>query len=305
MGVVIAATWSLGLALAGATLVMWLEPRLLAPGAEHGPATVLPARGRRVSQRPDRWLHAAAPFVAVVAVVWAVTIIPFGPELIGADLGIGLFYFLVVADIVLLAVALGGWGADTADAVECCYRIVGQLIAYVVPLGLAVIGPAMMARSLSTGAIVEAQSRAGLWYAAVQPIGFALFVATGLMQTYRAPFLEPFADRLGHAMLLSYGAAARALWRVSLAGLLFAVAAMGALLFLGGHAGPWLPGPAWMIVKTVAMLVLMITAGRLVRPLSTAQMLALSWKLLIPLGLLNVLIVGGLILLGVGQGPFT
>ncbi|MEW6168411.1 MAG: NADH-quinone oxidoreductase subunit H [Pseudomonadota bacterium] len=304
MGVGLAVLWTLLLALAGSALVAAIEPHRLGHGNEPGPAAELRTLPWRRSRRPDRWLHGAAPVVALIALAWAVLILPFGRELIGADLGIGLFYFLVVVDILLLAVALGGWGADTADAVECCYRVIAQLVAYVVPLGLAVIGPAMMARSLSTVDIVEAQARAGLWYVVAQPLGFALFVAAGLMQSYRAPFLEPFAQRLQQAMLASYAPPLRALWRVALSGLLFVVAAMGATLFLGGYAGPWLPGWAWMLLKTLAMIVLMLGLGRCFALRSSAQMLALSWKLLIPLGLLNVLVVGALILLGVGQGAF-
>ena len=89
-------------------------------------------------------------------------------------------------------------------------------------------------------------------------------------------------------------------WRAALAGLLFVVAAMGALLFLGGWLGPVLPGPVWMLLKTLALVALMLWIGRRVKPLSTAQMLRLSWRVLIPAGLVNVLLVGGLILLGVG-----
>ena len=75
---------------------------------------------------------------------------------------------------------------------------------------------------------------------------------------------------------------------------------MGAVLVLGGWLGPWLPGPVWMLVKTYALMALMLGLGRLAQPLSVAQMLALSWKVLIPVGLVNVLLVGLLILFGIG-----
>ncbi len=91
------------------------------------------------------------------------------------------------------------------------------------------------------------------------------------------------------------------IWRLSLAGLLFVVAAMGAVLYLGGWLGPWLPAPVWMLLKTFALMAFMLWLGRRVQPLSTAQMLKLSWRILTPVGLVNVLIVGALILLGVGQ----
>lgn len=291
----------LGLLL-GAGVVAWVEPRLIR--GEAGPAApIIGAEGRWPSM-PDPWLYLAGPLLALLAAVWGMAVIPFGPELIGRDVNIGLFYFIVVVDFAVLGIAVGGWGANTPHAVEACYRIVAQLIAYVVPLGLAIIGPIMMARSLSTVDIVEAQSQADLWYLVAQPLGFALYVVSGLMQAYRAPFLEPFAARLEHGVLGAFGGWLAVLWRVALSGVLFLVAAMGAVLFLGGYAGPWLPGWVWMAIKTLGMVWLMLWAGRRVRLLSTAEMLELAWKILIPVGLLNVLIVGALILLGVGQSPF-
>jgi NADH-quinone oxidoreductase subunit H len=286
----------------GAVLAWAVERGLVRSGEEAGPAHVAQLRNALDILNADRWLLPAAPVVALGGVALGMVVVPFGGGLIGRDLGIGVFYFIVVIDFVVLGVAVGGWGANTSDAVDACYRIVAQLVAYVVPLGLAYVGVIMMARSLSTVTIVAAQS--GLWFIILQPIGFVLYLVTGLMQSYRAPFLEPFAASIGGGVLGASGGWSAVLWRIALSGVLFLVAAMGAVLYLGGPYGPWLPGWAWMLLKTFAVMALMLWLGRRVRPLSTAQMLALSWKFLTPLGLLNVLLVGGLILLGVGPpGP--
>lgn len=274
-----------------------LLERGLARG-EPGPESRIGQDAAPALPNRDRWLYPAGPVVALAGVFLGALVIPFGPALVGQDLGIGVFYFIVVLDFVVLGVALSGWGANTADAVESCYRIVAQLVAYVVPLGLALVGAIMMAKSLSVVRIVDAQS--GLWFIVLQPQGFALYLMTGLMQCYRAPFMEPFARSIGGGMLGAAGGWTGLLWRAALSGILFLVAAMGAALYLGGWLGPWLPGPLWMLLKTFALMALMIVLGRLVRPLSTAQMLALSWKVLIPVGLANVLIVGALILLHIG-----
>jgi len=286
-------------ALLGGGAATWGLERLFArPGWEPGPARTADLRHRLDIPNADRWLLPTGPIVALVGVALAMVVVPFGPGLIGRDLGIGVFYVIVVIDFVVLGLALAGWGAATADAVETCYRIVAQLVAYVVPLGLAYVGVIMMARSLSTVAIVEAQH--GLWFVVLQPVGFGLYLVTGLMQAYRTPFLEPFAASIGGGVLGSTGGWAALLWRIALSGVLFLVAAIGAVLYLGGSNGPVLPGWAWMLIKTYALMALMLGLGRTVRPLSTAEMLALSWKVLIPLGLVNVLLVGGLILVGVG-----
>jgi NADH-quinone oxidoreductase subunit H len=286
----------------GAILAWAVETALVRSGEEAGPARTAQLRHGLDVLNADRWLLPAAPVVALGGVTLGMVVVPFGGGLIGRDLGIGVFYFIVVIDFVVLGVALGGWGTNTADAVDACYRIVAQLVAYVVPLGLAYVGVIMMAQSLSTVTIVAAQS--GLWFIVLQPIGFALYLVTGLMQSYRAPFLEPFAASIGGGVLGGSGGWSAVLWRIALSGVLFLVAAVGAVLYLGGPHGPWLPGWAWMLLKTFGLMALMLWLGQRVRPLSTAQMLALSWKLLTPLGLLNVLLVGGLVLLGIGpSGP--
>lgn len=306
MGVAATAAVVILMLAVGAAVTRRLEWRLVGSRGEAGPASRVGVAKRDVlPTNLDPWMYYSAPVVALLGAGWAAVVIPFGPRWIGADLTIGLFYFLVVVDYVVLGVALGGWGAVAPHSVESCYRIVAQLIAYVIPLGLAVIGPIMMARSLSTVDIVEAQVSSGLWYVVVQPLGFVLYVATALMQSYRAPFLEPFAERLNLGVLTVYGGWKLVVWRLALAGLLFVVSAMGAVLFLGGYGGPYLPAPLWMAIKTLGLMTLMIWLGRCVRLLTTAEMLALAWKILIPAGLLNVLIVGVLILLGVGQSPFN
>lgn len=296
MGVGTGAGFVLLVLFGGAWLTGGLEHWIGSP--ERGPARPVLLSRTTVPPHADRWLFPAGAVIGLIGVLLAAVVLPFGPTLVARDLGIGVFYFIVVIDFVVLGIALTGWGANTPEAIESCYRIIAQLVAYVVPLGLAYVGAIMMARSLSTVRIVESQS--GLWFIVLQPIGFALYLVSGLMQSYRAPFLEPFADGIGGGMLSMVGGWTALLWRVVLAGVLFLVAAMGAVLFLGGWSGPWLPPPAWMVLKTCALMALMLWLGRLVPPLSTSKILALSWRVLIPIGLVNVLVVGILILLHIG-----
>jgi len=297
VGIASGALLVLATLLVGGVGTMGLE-RLMRLRAELGPAAAPRVREDVKLLNADRWLYPAGTVSALMGVLLALVVVPFGPGLIAEDLGIGAFYFIVVVDFVVLGVALTGWGANTRDAVDTYYRMTAQLVAYVVPLGLAYVGAIMMAESLSIVTIVERQT--GLWFVVLQPIGFVLYLITGLMQAYRAPFMEPFSEHLGNGVLGVVGGWQALVWRFVLAGLLFAVAAMGSVLYLGGWLGPWLPAPVWMLLKTFALMALMLGLGRLVKPLSTAQMLKLSWRVLIPVGLANVLVVGALILLGVG-----
>ncbi len=296
MGIAAATGLVLLIVLGGGALTMAVERAFAGP--EKGPARGIALDRAEALPNADRWLAPAGPVAALVGVLLGAVVLPFGPALIPADLEIGVFFFIVVIDFAVLGIALAGWGANTPDGIEACYRVVAQLVSYIIPLGLAYVGAIMMARSLSTERIVAAQ--ANMWFAVLQPIGFVLYVIAGLMQSYRRPFLEPFADSIDGGVFGDASGWAALVWRASLSGLLFLTAAMGAVLFLGGWSGPFLPAPAWMTIKTVAMMALMLGAGRLVRPLGTAQMLALAWRILIPVGLVNVLLVGILILLHVG-----
>jgi NADH-quinone oxidoreductase subunit H len=298
MGVITTAAVVLIALLAGAALTAVLERVFVRAGWEAGPAQTADIRHDLEIANSDRWLLPAGPLVALAGVSLATIVVPFGPGLVGRDLGIGVFYVIVVIDFVVLGIALAGWAANTTDSIEACYRIIAQLAAYVVPLGFAYVGVIMMAGSLSTVAIVGAQH--DLWFVIVQPLGFVLYIVTGLMQSCRAPFLEPFAASIGGGVIGVSAGWSALLWRFVLSGVLFLVAAIGAVLYLGGPNGPLLPGWAWMLIKSYGLMALMLGLGRCVRPLSTAQMLALSWKVFIPLGLLNVLLVGVLILLGTG-----
>lgn len=297
MGVIVRAVSVFAALIVAALLSEYLERRMTLESVVSVGSPAASPRGA-TPPHPDAWLYPAGPCVALIGVLLAMIALPFSGTLVGADLGIGAFYFIVVVDYVVVGVALAGWGANVAHAVEACYRIVAQMISYVVPLGLAYVGALMMARSLSTEQIVHAQS--GRWFIVLQPLGFVLYVVTGLMECYRRPFSEPFSSRIGHGVLGHAPGWMGIVWRIALSGLLFVVAAMGSVLYLGGWLGPVLPGPVWFLLKTYALMALMLYLGHKVPPMSVAQMLSLSWRYLIPIGMTNVLVVGVLILLGVG-----
>ena len=280
----------------GTLITILIEPRLNFIKSEPGPSAKF-QDGLSIPNHRDSWLYNSAPITGLAGLFLSAVIIPINKDLVGADLGIGIFYFIVVVDYVVLAIALGGWSGNIPQSIETCYRIIAQLVSYVVPLGLAIIGPIMMAKSMSTQKIIASQEN--LWFIVSQPLGFILYIITGLMQVYRAPFLEPFAADIDGGVLSIYTGWQGIIWKITLSGIFFVVAAMGAILFLGGWNGPVLPGFLWMIIKTSGILILMKWAGQKIKLLSTAKMLEISWKILIPVGLLNVLIVGGLILLGV------
>lgn len=279
--------------LVGMTVVNMFEKKFVLTSRAHSMEKTMPD----TPVVRDKWMYYAGPITAFIGLLLASVILPFAKN-IGSDTNIGIFYFIVVMDFVVMGIAVAGWGANTARSVEACYRAIAQLLSYVLPLGLSLVGVAMMASSLSTQMIVKAQ--VGTWFVIHQPLGFFLYFATGLMLSYRNPFAEPFSKNIDGGISSDYMGWQKTLVGFILSGTIFIIAALGTALFLGGWQGPSiLPGMVWFWGKTILVIIVLHILSRKLPRLSVSQMLSLSWKIFIPLGLINVLATGVLILLGV------
>ncbi len=280
----------------------------------HGPrwigaAIVLPLREALallrqedlVPRGADGFLFRSAPLVALAAVALAALVIPLGPQLVGFDPAIGLFYFIVVLGPFVIALMNAGWSQNGKEGLFGTFRAAAYLVSYEVPLGFAAIGPVMAAESLSTVRIVEAQR--GLWYAVWQPLGLAIYLVTALYTSYRHPFDIPQAgSELEGGVLGEYSGARLLLFKLVLNALFLLLMAMGVVLFFGGWHGPLLPGPVWLVLKTFALAAAVLWTSRFAPRLRHDQMLALAWKILLPASLVNITMVGILALIVPGGG---
>lgn len=230
----------------------------------------------------------------------AAWVVPFGAGRVGGDPAVGLFFFLALLAPVVVALANAGWSANGKFGVVASIRAAAHIVAYEVVLGFAILGPAMAAESLSIVRIVESQQE--LWNVVWQPLGIALYLVSVMMAAYRAPFDTPFAgSELTGGVLGEYGGARLLVFRAALAALLFIVAAVGAAVYLGGWHGPpgigrFLPGPVWMLLKSYALVAVILWVGRLVPRVGHEQMLAFAWKVVLPVSFVNLTLVGVLML---------
>lgn len=244
----------------------------------------------------DRLLFRSAPCLALITVALAALVIPLGPRSVGFDPSIGLFYFIVVLGPFVIAMFGAGWSQNSKVGLFGAFRAVTCLLAYEVPLGFAAIGPVMDAGSLSTLRIVAAQTH--LWYVVWQPLGLAIYIISALMMSYAHPFDMPQSEsELAGGVLAEYSGARLLLFRLALDALFLLLMAMGVVLFLGGGNGPLLPAPAWFVIKTAALAAFALWVSRFAPRLRHDQMLALSWKILLPASLVNIALVGALTLL--------
>lgn len=287
------------------TYAMAVLQHLLLVGPRHiGDALLLPITETLLLLRQenllprgaDTFLFRSAPFIALAVVSLVALIIPLGPNLIGFDPAIGLFYFIVLLSPFVVALMNASWSQNAKEGLFATFRAAAYLISYEVPLGFAAIGPVMAAQSLSIQHIVRAQ--AGLWYVVWQPLGLVIYVLAALIVTFRHPFDSALAgSELEGGALAEYSGPRLLLFKVALHAIFLLVMAMGVVLFFGGWQGPLLPAPLWFVLKTFALSAIALWGGHLLPRLRHDQMLTLSWKILLPASLVNITLVGILTLI--------
>lgn len=299
----------------------WLERKLLGKfQLRYGPNRVGPlgllqplADGVKLlfkeSFRPsavDATIYFAAPMISMVVALFVYAVIPFGPEvsLFGrrvtlylADVNVGILLVLAASSIGVYGIILGGWSSNSKYSLLGSLRSSAQLISYELALGLAVIGVVLTAGTLSLVEIVEAQS--GIWFVALQPLGFLIFLTAALAETNRAPFDLPEAEQeLVAGFHTEYGGFKFAMFY---AGEYIGIVTMSALittLFLGGWHGPWLPPLLWFAIKTFAFIFVFIWLRATLPRVRHDQLMAFGWKFLVPLGLVNIVVTSLIVILG-------
>mgnify|MGYP005848528691 CR=1 FL=1 len=248
-----------------------------------------------VPANADPWVYRLASFAVVVPALLVYTVIPFGPKLVIADLNIGVLFFVAAGSVGIVGVLMAGWGSNNKFALLGAMRAAAQIISYEIPLAFSIIGVVMLAGSLSTVSIVDFQGAwLGLkWNILFQPVGFLVFFAAATAEVNRTPFDLMEADsEIVAGYHVEYSGIRFALFFLAEYLSSFAMAALAVTLFLGGWHGPVLPPWLWFIVKTYAVFFLFYWLRGTLPRLRVDQMMSFSWKVLLPLALLNVLLTG-------------
>jgi NADH-quinone oxidoreductase subunit H len=244
----------------------------------------------------DRGVYNLAPIVFLVPCILIYATIPFAPGLGVADLNIGVLFFLAVSSLEIVGLFMGGWGSNNKYALLSAMRAVNQIISYDLPFVLAALVPVLLAGSLKMSAIVAAQQ--GLWFVAYPVLGqlaFVAFVIATLAAENRVPFdiLEAESELVA-GFRVEYSGMKFALIQLGEYAHMLGTSFLGALLFLGGWLGPgpaWL-GPVWFLVKAMLVFLLVTWVRWTFVRIRVDQILAISWKLLLPASLLLLLATG-------------
>ncbi len=244
----------------------------------------------------DRPVYNLAPLVFMVPCLLIFATIPFAPGLGVADLNIGVLFFLAVSSLEIVGLFMGGWGSNNKYALLSAMRAVNQIISYDLPFVFVALVPVLLAGSLQMSAIVAAQH--GLWFVAYPGLGqlaFVLFVVAALAAENRVPFdiLEAESELVA-GFRVEYSGMKFALIQLAEYAHALGTSFLGAVLFLGGWLGPgpaWL-GPLWILLKAIAIFVLVTWVRWSFVRIRVDQILAISWKLLLPASVVLLLATG-------------
>ncbi|MFB3910246.1 MAG: NADH-quinone oxidoreductase subunit NuoH [Candidatus Eisenbacteria bacterium] len=295
--------------------LIWYERRLLARFQDRlGPNRVGPfgllqpladvlkllAKEDWVPPFADRFLFVLAPTIVVVTVLFAFAVVPFTDRIVVADSNVGLLFVLGMLSLGVYSVTLGGWSSNSKYALIGGMRAAAQMISYELPLGLSLLGVVLLAGSFRLTDIVEAQR--AVPFAIVQPVGFALFLVAGIAESRRIPFDLPEAENeLVAGYHTEYSAMKFALFFMGEYLDVTLLSSFATLLFLGGWLGPGLPGVVWFLLKMGILISVFIWVRSILPRYRFDQLMALGWKWMLPLALVNVLATGA-IALSLAQG---
>jgi NADH-quinone oxidoreductase subunit H len=261
--------------------------------------------------RADRRVFAFAPAVVVISTFLVFLVLPTGPDLVVSDLDVGVFYALAVSSLSVVGVLMAGWASANKFALLGALRAAAQLIAYELPLLLAVVGVVVMAGTMSLQGIVEAQQNGSIFgwdgignpFIFAQIIGFVLFLVAAQAELTQTPFDMPVAEsELVAGYMVEYTGFRFLFFFIGEFGTAFAFAALAATLFLGGWSIPHVTdtglanvlGPIVLVTKIMLVAFLMFWVRFTYPRLREDQLQAVAWKYLIPIGLANILITGAL-----------
>lgn len=243
---------------------------------------------RRTTLAADRLLWRVGGAGLLVVALLMVVVVPLGRWTL-ADLAVGLVWFNAMDVVVWAVVWLAGWGANSAHALVGGYRFLAQALSYELPLMFALTAPAVAAGSLRMGDIVAAQQ--GLWFAVWMPVAFIVFCAAVVGFSVWGPFATPVGADVAGGVLAETSGVDRWLVLAGRWALLTAGAAFGVAAFLGGGAGPLLPGWLWVLVKTALLLAVLVAVGRRLPRLRPDRIPGVAWLGALPLVLVQLLVV--------------
>ncbi|MBW6475601.1 MAG: NADH-quinone oxidoreductase subunit NuoH [Chromatiales bacterium] len=284
--------WGLGQPLADAVKLMFKEV-IIPSGANKGLFLMAP-------------VLAMAPALAV----WAV--IPFGSEMVIADINASLLYVLALTSVGVYGIILAGWASNSKYPFISAMRSAAQIVSYEIAMGFALVGVILAAGSLNLGQIVAGQ-QGGIWqwyWLPLLPL-FVIYFISGVAETNRAPFdVAEGESEIVAGFHVEYSGMPFAVFFLAEYANMILIAVLAALMFMGGWLSPFEGVPVlgdtflaessivWLLAKTSMFLFLYLWFRATFPRYRYDQIMRLGWKVFIPITIVWLLVVGVLVITG-------
>jgi NADH-quinone oxidoreductase subunit H len=266
-----------------------------------------------IPSQADQVLHLVAPFLAMSATVLTLAVVPYSPLLQIADVNIGILYVTAISGLGVMGTLLGGWSSNNKWSLVGGMRGAAQLISYEISATLSVLVVVLFAGTLSLSGIVQSQE-AGWWVWRAHGVGvvaFFIFIIASTAEINRTPFDIPEGEsEITGGFHTEYSGLRFAFFFLAEFVNMFAASAIAATLFLGGwmpfyiggcdsfnHAMAIVPGGMWFLGKTVFLIFMFMWFRWTFPRLRVDQLMRLEWKILLPIGFINLMAAAVIILL--------
>jgi NADH-quinone oxidoreductase subunit H len=246
----------------------------------------------------NRIIYIFAPTIMVTTALMSYAVIPFGDnvtilgqkvDLVVADVNVGLLYLFAISSLGVYGLVMGGWSSNNKYSLLGSIRSAAQMISYELSLGLSIVGVLMIAGSLSTVKIVEAQSK--MWFIVYQPLGFLIYLISAMAECGRTPFdLTECENELVAGYQTEYSSMKFALYYLAEYAHILVVSSLVVTLFFGGWHGPLLPPVVWFLIKVFIFIFFFIWVRATYPRFRYDQLMKFGWKVLFPFALLNIMI---------------
>jgi NADH-quinone oxidoreductase subunit H len=258
--------------------------------------------------KADKFLYNLAPYFVIVTALMAMSLFPFTKEFQAFDINIGIFFLIAISSIGVIGILLAGWSSNNKFALIGAMRSGVQTISYELSVGLSLLTMVLITGSLQLSQIVEVQKHGWLIVQGHIPaiIAFCIYMIAGTAETNRAPFdLVEAESELGAGFHTEYSGMKFAYFFLAEFINMFIIAAIATTVFFGAYLSPFgitenipLLGVFWFLIKTVAIIFLMMWFRWTFPRLRIDQLLVLEWKYLLPLNLMNLILMALMVLLG-------
>jgi NADH-quinone oxidoreductase subunit H len=257
----------------------------------------------------NRYLFIVAPLISIGTSLAAWAVIPFDQDAVLSNINAGILYIFALSSLGVYGILIAGWAANSKYAMFGALRAAAQSISYEIAMGFALVGVMMAANSLNLSDIVNAQ-RGGIthWYwLPLLPL-FMVYWISGIAETNRAPFdMAEGESEIVAGFHVEYSGTAFALFFLAEYANMVLISALVALFFMGGWLSPfegmaslnalfsWVPGFIWLMIKLSFFLFCYLWIRATFPRYRYDQIMRLGWKILIPITLIWIPVIGVLV----------